>query len=105
MEMDPAKDDWSFSMHAIADRKGTGKLTESQMAGIAALPDGKTGPEAGRIAYYGPGITTRGEYVMHSDDITLQQDSNSITVWLRHTGKGTSGVGFDWIRLEDLGSK
>ena len=105
LEMNSNNPDWSFSLHAVADRKGTGKLTENQMAGLAALPDGEKGLTAGRIAYYGPGITTKGEYVTHSANITLPQDSNSITVWLRHTGKGTSGVGFDWIRLEDLGVK
>lgn len=76
------------------------------MAGLEALPTGETGLQAGRIAEHGPGkLTAKNEYVIHSADITLPADSDSITVWLRHTGKGTSGVGFDWIKLEDLNTK
>jgi len=70
------------------------------------LPSGQTGPEAGRITEFGPGkLTAKNEYEIRSADITLPEDSDSITVWLRHTGKGTSGVGFDWIKLEDLSAK
>ena len=40
---------------------------------------------------------------MRSAEITLPQDSNSITTWLCCSGKITSGVGFDRIKLEDSG--
>jgi hypothetical protein len=35
-------------------------------------------------------------------DITLPPDADTITVWFRHTGDNTSGVGFDWIKLKDV---
>ncbi len=82
--------------------KGAGKLTENQMAGLAALPDGKKGLDAGRIINYQPGKNTENKFIANSADITLPADSNSITVWLRLSGKNISGVGFDWISLEDL---
>jgi len=106
LEMSPNDTEWSFSMHAVADRPGKKELSANQMAGLEPLPTGQTGPQAGRIAEFGPGkLTAKNEYVIRSADITLPEDSDSITVWLRHTGKGTSGVGFDWIKLEDLGVK
>jgi len=106
LEMSPNDTEWGFSIHAVADKPGKKELTSNQMAGLEVLPNGKTGPQAGRIAEFGPGkLTAKNEYVIRSADITLPADSDSITVWLRHTGKGTSGVGFDWIKLEDLGVK
>jgi len=103
LEMSANDTEWSFSMHAVADRTGKKELTSNQMAGLEALPSGETGPQVGRIAEHGPGkLTAKNEYVIHSAEITLPEDSDSITVWLRHTGKGTSRVGFDWIKLEDL---
>jgi hypothetical protein len=90
----------------MPDKPDKKELTANQMSGLEVLPNGETGPQAGRIAEYGPGkLTVKDEYIIHSADITLPEDSNSITVWLRHTGKGTSGVGFDWIKLEDLNAK
>ena len=104
-EMDPKDSSWSYSFHAVADLPGVSDLTGQQMAGLASLPDGKSGAQAGRIAEFGQGVTTMGKYEMHSAEITLPQDSNSITVWLRCSGKITSGVGFDWAKLEDLGQQ
>jgi hypothetical protein len=103
LENDSNDNSWSYSLHAIADQKGKEKLTENQMAGLETLPNGKKGLDAGRIVNYNSGKNTKGTFETNTTDITLPQDSNSITVWLRHTGKGTSGVGFDWIKLEDLG--
>jgi len=105
LESDSNKNNWSYSLHAVADRKGKGKLNETQMAGLVALPNGKKGLDAGRIANYDSSKNTKGEFEATSTDVTLPQDSNSITVWLRLTGENTNGVGFDWIRLEDLGRK
>ncbi len=102
LEADPNDKDWSYSLHAIADRLGIKKLTEDQMAGFAPLPNGGSGPQAGRLKVLDS--TTR-KYEECLSDITLPEDSNSITVWLRLTGKSAIAVGFDWIRLEDLGRK
>lgn len=99
---DPNEKDWSFSLHAVPDKPGVDKLTENQMAGLTALPNGKSGQEAGRLKVLDSTRLTCGQYDKYSADITLPEDSNSITVWLRLTGKNTNGVGFDWIRLEDL---
>jgi hypothetical protein len=102
LDADPNGKDWSYSLHAIADKPGIEKLTENQMAGIVSLPDGKSGPQASRLKVLD---STSRKYEECSSDITLPEDSNSITVWLRLTGKNTSAAGFDWIRLEDLGKK
>jgi hypothetical protein len=103
LDMSGNDTEWEFSMHAMPDKPDKKELTANQMSGLEVLPNGETGPQAGRITEFGPGkLTAKNEYVIHSADITLPEDSNSITVWLRHTGKGTSGVGFDWIKLEDL---
>ena len=72
-------------------------------------------PAAGRVALYGPGVTTNGKWEKRSTDkpgpgleiknITLPDNVTSITVWLRHSGANPSGVGMDWIKLEDVMSK
>jgi hypothetical protein len=112
--MDSITNDWAFSFHAAHDyRDGTG-LSPAQLAGTAALPDGSKGPAAGRVALYGPGVTTKGKWVKRSTsepgpgleikDLTLPPGVTSITVWLRHSGANSTGVGMDWIRLEDVTS-
>lgn len=112
LQMDACTNAWSFSVHAAYDDPSGKALTAAQMAGTAALPDGSIGPAAGRIALYGPGTTTRGEWKKRSTDkpgpglkiknITLPENVTSITVWLRHSGAGSTGVGMDWIRVEDV---
>jgi hypothetical protein len=93
-DSDPNEKDWSFSLHAVPDRKGAG-LSAQQMGGLAALPDGKSGPEAGAVVRYGPGMTTKGKYEMKGTSIVLPAESSSITVWLRLSGRNTGGVEFD----------
>ncbi|MDD5326543.1 MAG: hypothetical protein PHY02_01865 [Phycisphaerae bacterium] len=91
----------SVSVHASAGCA----LSPRQMAGLDALPGGKKGSDACKLKNADSKTITKGKYGEYSDDITLPQDSNSITVWLRYTGKGAGSVGLDWISLEDLSVK
>jgi len=103
LEMDDCKSDWSFSLHAAHNGQGGSDLTVDQLSGgLAALPDGNTGPTAGQMASYGPGVTTNGKWIKRSMDITLPAGVDTITVWVRHSGSDSTGVGIDWIKLEDL---
>jgi hypothetical protein len=112
LRMDACTNEWAFSFHAAYDNPDVRGLTEAQMAGQAALPDGSKGSEAGQVALYGPGKTTSGEWRLRSTDqpgpglkiknITLPKDVTSITVWLRHSGANSTGVGMDWIKLTDV---
>ena len=112
LQMDLCTNSWSLSFHAAYDNPGGSGLTVDQFAGIAPLPDGSKGSEAGRIALYGLGETTKGKWVKRSTDklgsgleiknITLPKDVTSITVWLRHSGADSTGVGMDWVKLEDV---
>ncbi len=105
-DMDNGRQDWSFSFHAAAHARGV-TLTSEQMAGTAPLPDGSGGIPAGRIVAYGPGNTTWGQFVETATgspaapDITVPSGAEVITVWFRCTGV-TSGLGFDWIKLQDV---
>ncbi len=112
LQMDACTSVWAFSFHAAHDNPDQRGLTAAQMAGQTALPDGSKGPEAGRVALYEPGVTTKGEWKKRSTDtpgpgleiknITLPKDVTSITVWLRHSGANSTGVGMDWIKLTDI---
>lgn len=115
LKMDACTNVWTFSFHAAGDNPNGSGLTVAQMAGQAALPDGSKGPEAGRVAFYEPGVTTNGKWKKRSTDtpgsgleiknITLPKDVTSITVWLRHSGANSTGVGMDWIKLTDVTDK
>ena len=115
LEMDSVQGDWSFSLHATHNGAERKDLTIQQLAGLAALPDGKRGPQAGRIAYYHRGKTTKAnhEIVFSADKaasenedashIALPADVNTITVWLRFSCSDPKGkVGFSGIKLEDI---
>jgi hypothetical protein len=112
LEMDSAKRDWSFSLHATHNAPGRSDLTLEQLSGFATLPDGSKGAIAGRIALYEPGMTTDGTWQEQSTgkkrrglatpDITLPAGADTITVWVRHSASGSSGVGIDWVKIEDL---
>jgi len=102
LEMDPNDKDWSFSLHVAHNGPNRADLTVEQLGGLATLPDGSTGPATGRIVAYGPGATTNGKWVKCSTDITLPAGIGTITVWVRHSGSDSTGVGIDWIRIEDL---
>lgn len=112
LQMDACTNAWAFSAHAAGDNLNGSGLTVAQMAGQAALPDGSKGPKAGRVALYEPGMTTKGQWKKRSTDtpgpgleiknITLPNDVTSMTVWLRHSGANSTGVGMDWIKLTDV---
>jgi hypothetical protein len=112
LQMDSCTNAWAFSFHAAHDNAdGTG-LSVAQMAGRTALPNGAMEAKAGRLAHYEPGVTTKGKWVNRStnrpgpgleiNNITLPKDVTSITVWIRYRGESSSGVGMDWIRVEDV---
>lgn len=112
LEMDACKSDWSFSLHAAYNGPGGTDLTVGQFSGLAPLPDGSSGPSAGRTASYRPGATTNSKWVKGSTDgggpgleitdITLPTGVDTISVWVRHSGSDSTGVGIDWVRIEDL---
>lgn len=117
LEMDSAEGDWSYSLHAVPNGHGSKDLTSDQLAGLASLPDGRKGVEAGRIASYGPGHTTRGVFELvfsgekpgsreqMSSNITLPASVDTITVWLRFSSEDPKGkVGFSGLKLEDISS-
>lgn len=129
LNMNPSGN-WSYSAHAT--HNGTaGTLTPRQMAGLDPLPDGSLGGAAGRLVRYhsagrpdvppgppsglppGPpaGVKpnwTKGAWIESATggelpDITIPPGCDSLTVWLRLSGSGDiSGVGMDWLALEDL---
>ena len=122
LDMPKAQGGWSFSLHAVATGQDKSDLTAQQMAGLAALPDGETGLEAGLIALYAPGVspvsaqqpTTRPKRKtarkaadepaadLVAGDIRLPEGADTIIVWVRHEAAHSTGVGLDWVRLEDV---
>ncbi|MFP4029412.1 MAG: hypothetical protein ACLFWL_16615 [Candidatus Brocadiia bacterium] len=78
------------------------------------MPDGSSGPRAGRLVRYGPDHTTEGKWIKsitapddrspgrEIGDITLPAGVTSISLWARHSGENSSGVGYLWVKLEDL---
>ena len=126
LDMKKAEGDWSFSLHAVPVAQAQSNLTPQQMGGQAALPDGKAGPEAGRIALYAPGVaptpgggqpTTQPKRRAASapadepvadlvtGDITLPQGADTIVVWVQHQAAHSTGVGLDWVRLQNVTGK
>lgn len=110
--MDSAKENWSFSLHAAYNAPGKTNLAVEQLSGLATLPDGSKGAEAGRIALYEPELTTNRTWEERSTgkewrglvvpDITLPHGVDTITVWVRYSGSSSTGVGIDWVKIEDL---
>ncbi|NUN97815.1 MAG: hypothetical protein HUU16_16755 [Candidatus Omnitrophica bacterium] len=104
--------DWTASVHAAHNDPSGRDLTTAQLSGMAPLPDGESGPQAGRVVGLGPSTSTRGNWMECStggdapgkaiSDLTLPEGVSSITVWLRCRGPIPEGVGLDWIKLEDL---
>ena len=113
LNMDTNDSNWSFSVHAAYDDTAGSLMTVDQFTDSFPLADGSEGTGAGQFALFGPKATTRGEWLKCSTDIPpegktksnikLPENVTSITVWLRLTGANCSGVGMDWIRLEDMG--
>ena len=104
LAMNQSTNAWSLSFHVAANSPGGGDLSVDQLAGKIPLPDGTSGPMAGQMIHYGPGHTTQGTWVKSSADIILSNGVDTITTWLRHSGKDSTGVGMDWIKVEDLGA-
>jgi len=110
LEMDSVKEDWSFSLHAAHNGMDGKDLTIQQLAGLAPLPDGTSGPKASRIASYSKGNTTKGDFSIvlsgvgpQNSHITLPAGSDTITVWLRFSCSDPKGkVGFSGVKLEDI---
>ncbi len=114
LEMDSIKGDWSFSLHAATNGPVGKDLTNEQLAGLAALPDGKSGPQAGLITSYSKGNTTKGAFELafssdkgagdsQSSHITLPAGVDTITVWVRFKCSDPNGkVGFSGVKLEDI---
>jgi hypothetical protein len=110
LNMDSFAKNWRFSFHATQDYPGGRGLTNDQLSGDVPLPDGTSGHDAGCVALYALGNTTAGKWIERSTgepagsakDIALAKGVTSITVWLRYSGASSSGVGMDWIKLEDI---
>jgi hypothetical protein len=115
LDMDSVKGNWSVSLCAAPGAPDGKDLTVQQLAGSAPLPDRRSGLEAGRIASYGPGNTTRGAYELvfsgenggspeqTSSNITLPAGVDTITVWVRFRCSDPTGkVGFSGVKLEDI---
>lgn len=101
---------WSYSIHVTPNTMpSVDGLKPEQFAGAASLPDGTCGPDAGKIACFGPDSLTDGNWVVVRTgdagavrDIDTGDRFDSITVWLRVSGEVPKGVGMDWIRLEEV---
>lgn len=114
LEMDAVKGDWSLSVCAAPNGADGKNLTVQQLAGLAGLPNGGKGPEAGRIFHYGPGSTTGGMWEValtgHKPflkpavpHITLPEGVDTITVWIRFSCSDPNGqVAFSGVKLEDI---
>lgn len=110
---DSLEKDWSFSLHVTYNKPDGTDLTTQQLAGLAVLPDGSSGSNAGQIALYKPGVITSGNFIerttgeegpdRNTGNITLPAKVDTITVWTRQSGL-TSGLALDWIKLEDISS-
>lgn len=114
LDMDNVENDWSFSLHAAQNTPDGKDLTDKQLAGLAVLPDGKSGPQAGRIKSFSKGNTTKGTFELafsgdkdtdgaQSTHITLPPGVDTITVWVRFKCSNPKGkVGFSGVKLEDI---
>ncbi len=102
LAMDTFTNNWSLSFHVAANVPSGAAFTSEQLAGNAPLPDGNQGRDAAQMVIYGPGHTTKGVWVCSTMDIVLPSKVDTITTWLRHSGADSTGVGMDWIKVEDL---
>ena len=113
LEMDSVQGDWSLSLCAAANSSDE-DMSPQQLAGLAPLPDGRRGPQAGQIALYTKDRTTKGDFAILvtgdkapdgtvTSHITLPANVNTITVWVRFTCSDPNGkIGFSGIKLEDI---
>ncbi|HNT36786.1 MAG TPA: hypothetical protein PKH07_17490, partial [bacterium] len=106
--------DCALSAHAIADSSKSALLSFAQMEGSESLPDGREGQKAARFALLNRQHLTNGVWTevgtavtpkdaeLETRDITLPESGDCIFVWLRLAGSCPTGVGMDWIKLEDI---
>lgn len=109
---EPNEKNWSISVHVAANGSDGRDLSPRQMAGLDALPCGEKGNAAGRMALYDSSFITKGKFTEISTDkvmsgsqikdITLPQNVDSITVWVRCVSSAGLSAAIDWISLEDL---
>jgi len=114
LEMDSVQGDWSLSLCAVPNGPEGKDLSVQQLAGLAALPNGRGGPEAGRITMYNRNNTTKSDFVLvfsgdevvggaKSSHITLPSGVDTITVWVRFSCSDPNGkAGFSGVKLEDI---
>jgi hypothetical protein len=114
LNMDSAEDEWSLSLCAAPVGPGAESITSEQFAGRKPLPDGRSGPQAGRIAMFNRSNTTKGNFqvvfskaeeqnLVHGSHITLPVGVDSLVVWARFECEDPNGeVGLSGVRLEDL---
>jgi hypothetical protein len=112
--MDAVKSGWSVSLHAAPTAPEAKDLTVQQLAGLAPLPDGRSGLQAGQIASYGPGETTKGNFSLvfsgenpaagaQGSNITMPAGVDALTVWVKFNCSTPNGkVGFSGVKLEDI---
>lgn len=105
---DTTGNNWSVSLCAAYNQTKDKDLTSQQMAGLSAIPNDEKGARVKEIASFGKGRkNTQGKFsVLCSDPasyITLPQDVNTITVWVRFDCNDPNGkIGFSGVRLEDI---
>ena len=113
MNSTSAENDWSLSLCAAHNGSGGQDLAVQQLAGAAPLANGTSGPEAGRIASYNRGATTKDFEIVLTDDegtvgsnnanITLPSGVATITIWVRfRCSDPDTQVGFAGVGLEDV---
>ncbi len=105
------------TLHAV-QLPGHGKdLTQKQMAGEEALPNGRRGKSAGELARHDATGGVNGQHTgmpsgvrpleTVAGEITLSGDSDSIAVWFRAEGEDAREVPvwLDSLAVEDLGKR
>jgi len=114
LDMDSIEGPWSFSLHAAPAGQNGEDFTAQQLAGLAPLPDGRMGSEAGRICCYNQNRTTEGSFALvfsgdgaldgtNDAHITLPSGVDTLTVWARFSCTDPTGkVGFSGVRLADI---
>ena len=113
LSMDKVQGSWSFSLCANHNGPDGKDLDVQQLLGVAPLPSGRGGLDAGRKAFYTKGKVTKGETIIVSGDeslggpnsshITLPPGVNTITVWVRFVCDDQKGeVAFAGVKIEDI---
>ena len=113
LESEKVKGKWSISIHAAAEDPSARGLTDEQLSGLARLPNGTQGEDAGLVGRFSSsGKHTSGQWTEVRTaakksgktiaDLTLPDGVTAITTWLRVQGNCETSLGMDWIALEDV---